>query len=82
MQHIMNKNEIVQEIRKLDVIERLNIVTEIWDEIKESLELEAVSEEDKKLLLARLTYYRANPETATDWVDLKQEIHERYAEKS
>ncbi len=82
MHHIMNKNEIVHKIRALDVIERLNIVTDVWDEIKESQELEAVSEEEKRVLLSRLTKYRANPDSATEWSDLRQEIHDRYAEQS
>ncbi len=38
MQHMMSKEEIVQEIRRLSVIDRLNILTDIWDEIKESQE--------------------------------------------
>ena len=82
MQHVMSKNEIVHEIRKLNVIERLDIVTDIWDEIKESQGLETVSEEDKKLLLNRLANYRANPDSATDWADLRQEIHDRYDKQS
>ncbi len=81
MQRTMNKNKIVSEIRKLDVIERLNIVTDIWYEIKESQELESISEDNKKILLNRLADYRANPNSATDWVNLKQEIHDRYAEQ-
>lgn len=40
-----SENAIVQEIRRLDVIERLDIVTDIWNEIRESQELETVSEE-------------------------------------
>lgn len=82
MQRTMNKNKIVSEIRKINVIERLNIVTDIWDEIKESQELEAISEDDKRILLNRLADYRANPNTATNWVNLKQEIYDRYAEQS
>jgi putative addiction module component (TIGR02574 family) len=82
MPHVISKNEIVYGIRNLNVIERLNIITDIWDEIKESRELETISEEDKKLLLNRLANYRANPGSATDWSELRQEIYDRYAEKS
>ena len=82
MEHLMSKNEIVYGIRKLNVIERHNMLTDIWDEIKDSQGLETVSENDKRLLLNRLSNYRANPESATDWDDLKQDIHDRYAEKS
>lgn len=82
MQHIMSKNEIVYGIRSLNVIERLNIITDIWDEIKESQELETVSEDEKILLLNRLANYRANPDSATDWKELRQDIYNRYAGKN
>ncbi len=73
MQYTVNKSKITDEIRKLGVIERLNIITDIWDEIKESEALEPVSEEEKKLLLNRLANYRANPDSASDWTELKYE---------
>jgi len=82
MQNVVNKNSIFSEIRRLNVIERLNIITDIWDEIKESQELTSVSKEDKKILLGRLANYRANPESATDWTNLKQDIYDRYSEQS
>ncbi len=81
MQHIMSKDEIVFGMRKLNVIKRLNIITDIWDEIKEPHELETVSEDDKRLLLNRLANYRSNPDSATDWTELRQEIHSKYAKK-
>jgi len=55
---------IVYEIRRLNVTERLNIVTDIWDERKDAQELETVSEDDKKNLLNRLANFRANPNSA------------------
>ncbi|MDA3917600.1 MAG: addiction module protein [Deltaproteobacteria bacterium] len=79
---MVNKNSIFSEIRKLNVIERLNIITDIWDEIKESQELTSVSEEDKKILLGRLANYRTNPESATDWTTLKQDIYDRYPDQN
>ncbi len=79
MQHVMNKNEIVYGIRNLNVGERLSIITDIWDEIKDARELEAVSESDKKLLLNRLSNYREHPDSASDWDDVRQEIHDRYS---
>ncbi len=82
MQQIMSKNAIVQGIRRLNVIERLDIITGIWDEIKESQVLETVSEEEKALLLNRLANYRSDPDSATDWADLRQEVYDRYAEKN
>jgi putative addiction module component (TIGR02574 family) len=82
MQHILNKTDIVHEIRRLNVIERLDIVADIWDEIKDSHELEAISEADKTLLLKRLANYRANPAAAMDWTRLRQEVYEKYADQA
>lgn len=82
MDHLVTKNEIVHGIRKLSVAERLDIVSVIWDEIKDSQELEAMSDYDKKLLLNRLSNYRENPESAIDWDELKQVIHDRHVAKS
>nr|VFK66082.1 MAG: putative addiction module component, TIGR02574 family [Candidatus Kentron sp. UNK]VFK69371.1 MAG: putative addiction module component, TIGR02574 family [Candidatus Kentron sp. UNK] len=82
MQHIITKSEIVQGIKSLDVIERFNIITDIWDDIKESQELKTISEDDRELLLNRLANYRSDQGSATDWAKLKQEVHNRYAGKS
>jgi len=82
MPAVMHKRKIVQQLRELNVIERLNIITDMWDEIKESRELEFVSDEEKELLLKRLANYRSNPGFAKDWSDLKQEVYERYDKKN
>ncbi len=73
----MNTSEIPNEIRKLCVIERLNIITDVWDEIKESKALEPISDEEKRLLLSRLADYRANPQSAIDWTELKKEVYDK-----
>jgi len=78
----MHKSKIVKQLKELNVIERLNIITDMWDEIKESRELELVSDEEKELLLNRLANYRSNPGSAKDWTDLRQEVNERYDKKS
>lgn len=78
MQYCTNRNEIVKEVRKLNIVERLAFITDIWDEIKEARELEFVSDEDKKLLLDRLAGYRLNPNSATDWTTLKEEVYRQY----
>ena len=82
MPSVMHKSKIVKQLKELNVIERLNIITDMWDEIKESRELELVSDEEKELLLNRLANYRSNPGSAKDWTDLRQEVNERYDKKS
>jgi len=68
---MISKSEIVYGIRRLNVIERLNIISDVWDEIKDSQGLETVSEDDRRILLNRLANYRADPDSATDWAYLK-----------
>lgn len=80
MQHLANKKDLLHEIRRLQVVDRLNLVIEIWDEIKESEALESVSEDEKKLLLTRLSHYKTSPESATDWIDLRKEMYDKYAD--
>lgn len=78
MPYIAHSKNIIKEIRKIAVIERLTVITDIWDEIKEAGELEFISDDDKKLLPDRLTGYRLNPGSATDWSNLKEEVYRRY----
>lgn len=78
MQYVTHSKSIVKEVRKLTIPERLTIITDIWDEIKEAEELEFVSDEDRKLLLDRLADYRSNPCSATDWTNLKEEVYRQY----
>jgi len=75
----MNRHEIVNSIRKMNTIERLHILTDIWDEIKDAKELETISKEEKQILLNRLADYNATPESAVDWKDLKQNVHAQQA---
>ena len=81
MQNIMIKNEIIGEIKKLCVAERLNIAENICEGIKESDALEPISDEEKSLLFKRLSDYRENPDSAVDWRELKKEVYGRYFHK-
>lgn len=74
MQSVITRSEIIYELKKLDVFERLNILSDIWDEMRESRDLQYISEDEKHFLLERLENYRVNPDSAVDWVDLRQDI--------
>ena len=66
--------ELLAEIFRLSVSERIQLVQDIWDSIAalpDSLELE---ESQKEELRRRLQDYRANPESGIDWNDLKAEL--------
>jgi len=74
--------QIISALRQSDIVEVL--LNQIFKsrKIKRSQELTSVSEEDKKLLLNRLANYRVDPESATNWINLKQDIYDRYSEQS
>jgi hypothetical protein len=40
--------------------------------------VEAITEDDKRILLNRLANYRANPNSAMDWTGMKKAIYGRY----
>ena len=71
-------NDLTFALRQLPVIERLTIISEIWDEIKESKDLELVSDNEKKLLQKRLNDYRLDKDSAEDWIALKMEAYMNY----
>ena len=77
MPYVTNKTEIIQEISSLNVADQLNIITDIWNKIKKSKELQTVTKNEKKLLMDRLANYKSNPESAIDWTTLKQEVYDK-----
>ena len=64
----------IDEIKQLDIIERIILVDEIWDSIAKEQEHVRLSEYEKEILDARL----ASLENATDalmsWDELKSKI--------
>jgi len=74
--------QIISALRQSDIVEVLLNQILKSRKIKRSQELTSVSEEDKKLLLNRLANYRVDPESATNWINLKQDIYDRYSEQS
>nr|VFJ42763.1 MAG: hypothetical protein BECKDK2373C_GA0170839_100237 [Candidatus Kentron sp. DK] len=71
----MRKEEVPHGISGLDVFGQFNVIPDIRDRIRDAQASEVISEEERKLLLARLANYRSNPDSATDWADLKQAVH-------
>jgi len=70
----ISNSEILKELHNLSVANRLSIVTNIWEEIKETEELRGVTIKQKELLMERSANYNAKPEMAVDWSILKQEV--------
>jgi len=62
------------EILKLSVVERLQLVEEIWDSLTEEASDMPLSDELKRELDRRLALHRANPESAIPWEQVRAEL--------
>ena len=66
----------IQEILKLSVAERIEIVEAIWDSIAASPESLPVTEAQKRELDRRLAEYRATPEAGRTWEEIRDSLDE------
>jgi len=64
----------VAEILQLSVAERIQIVEDIWDSIRESSEELVLSDGEKRELDKRLESYRENPDEGIEWETLKKNL--------
>ena len=70
--------QMMKDILKLSVPERILIVEAIWDSISENDEELEVSSETKQLLDERLKEHKANPDEGSSWDDVKAKIKSRF----
>jgi len=68
----VSKTEIISEIKKISVSERILIVEDIWDSIFDSNEQLSITPEQKTELDKR--YLERNPDNKSSW----EEVKERY----
>lgn len=64
----------IDEIRKLSVPERLQLVGEIWDSILDAPELLQLSDEFARELQNRLEEHRASPDSSESWESVDRQI--------
>jgi putative addiction module component (TIGR02574 family) len=67
-------SQIIEEILKLSVPERIVMVEAIWDTIEEKNELLELGAETKQLLDKRLDAHYNNPKEGSSWADVKSRI--------
>ena len=70
--------QIMQDILKLSVSERILMVEAIWDSIAESDEQVELSAETKQLLDERLETHKNNPNEGSSWDEVKARIKGRF----
>lgn len=69
MKTILNK-----ELLRLSVSERIRLVEDIWDSIREIPEAVELTEEEKEELDKRLAAYNQNPSAGSPWEAIKARI--------
>jgi putative addiction module component (TIGR02574 family) len=70
--------QIMQNILKLSVPERILIVEAIWDSIAENENELALTNETKQLLDERLEAHKNNPGEGSSWEDVKARIKSQF----
>ncbi len=68
------QEQILNQVDKLSVNERLLIVESIWDSILSAQNSISVSEQQKSELDKRYTEYKDNPDNNSTWEDAKKRI--------
>jgi putative addiction module component (TIGR02574 family) len=70
--------QIMQDILKMSVPERILMVEAIWDSIAENDEQVELSAETKQLLDERLEAHKNNPEEGSSWEEVKARIKSKF----
>lgn len=69
------QNQLLTEISKLSIAERIILVEDIWDGIAETDEtLSLLADDQKNELDRRIDAYRDNPALGRSWKEIKAEI--------
>jgi putative addiction module component (TIGR02574 family) len=66
--------EMLNEIMKLSIAERILLVEAIWDSIPNEGDNSDLSPKAKRLLDQRLAAHTANPEAGSSWEDVKARL--------
>ena len=72
----MTKAELLEEVRRLDVRDRVELVEAIWDTVPEDASLEALplSEEHRRELDRRLADFEARPDAGSPWEEVRARL--------
>ena len=64
----------IDEIKMLDITERIILVEEIWDSIAKEQDSIGLSEYEKEVLNARLESFENNPDNLLSWDEIKTKL--------
>ena len=64
----------IDEIKTLDITERIILVEEIWDSIAKEQDSVGLLEYEKEVLDARLESFENNPDNLISWDEIKTKL--------
>ncbi len=64
----------IDEIKMLDITERIILVEEIWDSIATEQDSVGLSEREKEVLDTRLASLESNPDNLMSWDEIRSKI--------
>ncbi len=74
----MRPNEIINEIKKLNLSEKLLLLEDVWDSIAQSNEGLPMPEWQKRELDKRYKEFQAGKQNLHEWQSVHEEIRTRY----
>ncbi len=74
----MSVKEIIQQIDKLDLSEKLILVEDIWDSIARNNSILPLYDWQKKELDKRYKEYKSGKQTVHEWNEVHEELRKKY----
>ena len=68
----------IEELLKLSVAERIQLVEDLWDSIAADPEALPLTEEQKAELERRLAEHKADPNSAIPWSEVRERLYKKY----
>lgn len=68
----------IEELLKLSVAERIQLVEDLWDSIAADPEALPLTEEQKAELDRRLAEHEADPDSAIPWSEVRERLYKKY----
>lgn len=68
----------IEELLKLSVAERIQLVEDLWDSIAADPEGFPLTEAQKAELDRRLEEHRADPDSAVPWEEVRERLYKKY----
>ena len=62
------------DLERLTVAERLQLIEQVWDSLRQRADVLPLSEDEAALIEARRAEHRADPTSAVEWESLRAEL--------